>query len=67
MIYAPHLPDLRKQLELAQFLAKSHIGFVVVPALTDAEYNAALAEQACRLEKLAQAAEAGQNGGCDGG
>lgn len=67
MTFTPRVSHIRKQLEIAQLLAKSHVGFVIFPIRTEEEYHAGLIEQARRIDKLSQAAEAEQNGGCDGG
>lgn len=54
------LSELRNQLEIAQQLAKSRIGFVVVPVATRAGFEKLCVHQAARLLAIANEAEQAQ-------
>lgn len=52
--------ELRTQMETAQFLAKSRIGFVVLPVFSRDGFDFLMQHQADRMNKLASLAEAEQ-------
>lgn len=54
--------QIRAQLEIAHELAKSHVGFVVMPVLNKDAYRVHLLKQQVALEEVAQAAERAQEG-----
>lgn len=54
--------QIRNQLEIASMLARSGIGFVVMPVMTAEGFAFMCQKQAEKLEKLAAAAEALQEG-----
>lgn len=54
--------QIRAQLEIAHELAKSHVGFVVMPVLNKDAYRVLLLKQQVALEEVAQAAERAQEG-----
>ncbi|QTG12417.1 hypothetical protein G6M86_03780 [Agrobacterium tumefaciens] len=54
--------QIRAQLEIAHELAKSRIGFVVMPVLNKDAYRVHLLKQQVALQEVAQAAERAQEG-----
>lgn len=54
--------QIRAQLEIAHTLAKSHVGFVVMPVLNKDAYRVHLLKQQVAMEEVARAAERAQEG-----
>lgn len=54
--------DLRKSIEIANYLARIGIRFVPIPVATDEEFQALAAELSRKLEQMAVEAEKDEGG-----